>query len=64
MKKSFQSRIEAINWIAATVENEGQFEVLREQLTFNYIYTETFFLQVDEKELQAEVLLLKRDATQ
>ena len=64
MKKSFQTRIEAINWIAATVENEGQFEVLREQLTFNYIYTETFFLQVDEKELQAEVLLLKRDATQ
>ncbi|NNE30720.1 MAG: hypothetical protein HKN16_13855 [Saprospiraceae bacterium] len=58
MKKSFQTRIEAINWIAATVENEGQFEVIREQLTFNYIYTKTYFLHIDEKELQAEVLLL------
>jgi len=38
MKKEFTTRLEAIDWIANEAENEGQFEVLREQLNFNFIY--------------------------
>ena len=49
MKKYFQTRLEAIDWIAGYVENEGQFEVLREQLEFNFIYTQTFFLDLDDQ---------------
>jgi len=47
MKKIFKDRIEAIEWIANYVETEGQFEVLRERLNFNHIYTGTFFLDLD-----------------
>jgi hypothetical protein len=42
MRHEFTNRIDAINWIAENVENEAQFEVLREELYFNYIYTGTF----------------------
>ncbi len=61
MKKQFQNRITAINWIANYVENEGQFEVLREQLIFNYIYNGTYFLEVNEQENLAEVILLNKE---
>ena len=57
MKKVFKNRIEAIDWIANYVENEGQFEVLREQLNFNYIYTGIYSLEIDTKEGLAEVVL-------
>ena len=60
MKKYFQNRMAAINWISNFVENEGQFEVLREQLNFNMIYTGTFFVEVSEKENLAEVILLNQ----
>ena len=60
MKKSFQNRIAAINWIANFVDNEGQFEVLREQLTFNYIYSNSYFLNIVKKENLAEVILLRQ----
>lgn len=56
MKKYFQNRLKAIDWIAEHAENEGQFEVLREQLQFNFIYTGTYFLELDEK--PAEVVWL------
>jgi len=32
MKKTFENRFAAVNWIADYVENEAQYEVLREQL--------------------------------
>ncbi|MGK0363630.1 MAG: hypothetical protein ACI85O_000683 [Saprospiraceae bacterium] len=60
MKKQFQNRIIAINWIANYVENEGQFEVLREQLNFNYIYNGSYFLEINEQENLAKVILLNR----
>ncbi len=57
MKKiKFDSRLEAIDWIAQQVEEEGQFEVLREQLNFNFIYTETYYLDL-KGELEEVVLL-------
>lgn len=57
MKIQFNSRLEAIEWIADHAENEGEFEVMREQLNFNYIYHDTFFLDLGERE--AEVVLLE-----
>ncbi len=38
MKVSFDSRMEAIDWIAQNVEDEKSFETLREQLNYNFIY--------------------------
>ncbi len=49
MKKiEFENRLEAVDWIADFAENEGQFEVLREQLHFNYIYEGSYFLHLEE----------------
>ena len=59
MKKiTFANRLAAIDWIAAHTEDEGQFEVLREQLNFNYIYTGDFFLELGEN--IAEVVWLDK----
>ena len=48
MKKSFETRLEAINWIANHSKTEGQFEVLREELTFNYIYTGNYEIELSK----------------
>ncbi|PHN03070.1 hypothetical protein [Flavilitoribacter nigricans] len=61
MKKQFKNRLEAIDWMAEFAENEGQFEVLREQLEFNFIYTGTLFLDIGEK--PAEVVWLGQKET-
>jgi hypothetical protein len=58
MKVTFENRMEAIDWIAAYAEDEGQFEVLREQLNFNYIYTQSYFLDLSDP--IAEVVLNDR----
>ncbi len=59
MKIDFENRIEAIEWIASHVDDEGQFEALREELNYNYIYTGTFYLDLD-KEI-GEVILLDQN---
>ena len=61
MKKYFQSQLQAIDWIANYSKNEGQFEVLREQLLFNYIYHGTHFLSLNKKEMDAPVMPMKRN---
>ena len=48
MKKEFENRLMAINWIANNAEDEGKIEVMREQLNFNFIYTGTYFLDLDK----------------
>ena len=58
MKKMFQNRLEAIDWIANKAQNEGQFEVWREQLTFNHIYSKTLYLEVNENEKRKEIITL------
>lgn len=58
MKKTFENRLKAINWIAEQVENEAQFEVLREQLNFNYIYHKEWFLEIDEEQPMEEIIWL------
>jgi hypothetical protein len=61
MKKYFKKRIEAIDWIANNVEDEGQFEVLREQLNFNFIYTGTYFVIKDQSQYEVVLLTNKDD---
>jgi len=56
MKKVFKNRLEAIDWIAGKAEDEGQFEVLREQLNFNYIYTGRFFINLDKATFEVVML--------
>lgn len=56
MKKIFQNRLEAIKWIVEHVEDEGQFEVLRERLNFNHIYTGSFFIDLD-RDIREVVLI-------
>lgn len=48
MKVTFGTRLEAIEWIAQYVEDEGQFEVFREELNFNHIYSGQFYLELDQ----------------
>ena len=56
MKKSFESRLEAIDWIADNVENEGQFEVLREQLNYTFIYHGTYYVKLGNLNLEVEIV--------
>ena len=56
MKIRFNSRMEAIDWIAQYADDEGQFEVLREQLNMNYIHTGELFIELEEQ--IGEVVLL------
>ena len=48
MKKQFRNRLEAIEWIAGYAKDEGQFEVLREKLNFNYIYSGVYYLDLNQ----------------
>lgn len=48
MKKTFDTRLAAIDWIADFAEDEQQFEMLREQLLFNHIYTDTYFIDTSQ----------------
>ena len=56
----FKTRLEAIDWIADHAQDEGQFEVWREQLNFNYIYTGQYF--IDPKVPTAEVSFLEGES--
>ena len=63
MKKSFESRIEAIDWIANKVENEGQFEVIREELNYSFIYSGTYFVKLSNLDLEVEIVLNQNHLT-
>ena len=56
MKKSFESRLEAIDWIANKVENEKQFEVLREQLNYSFIYNGTYIVKLGKLDMEVEIV--------
>ena len=46
--------------IAEYVEEEGQFEVLREQLNYNFIYNQEFFLELED-DIDEVILLSAED---
>jgi hypothetical protein len=58
MKKHFKTRLEAMDWIAGYAEDEAQFEVLREQIHFNFIYSGTYFVELEESEAIPEIVWL------
>ena len=58
MKKIFEHRLDAIDWIANTVQNEGQFEALRETLNYNFIYHGYYFLEGDLEEILQRVVVM------
>ncbi len=47
-----------MDWIAGYAEDEAQFEVLREQINFNFIYTGTYFIELEENESIPEIVWL------
>jgi hypothetical protein len=49
---TFTSQLEGIDWIVTKVQNETQFEILREELLFNYIYTGRYFLDMQQTKLE------------
>ncbi len=57
MKKEFNNHMEAIDWIAEHAETESHFEILREELTFNHIYTGEYF--VNSIDMEKEVVWLE-----
>lgn len=59
MTKRFQTRLQAIDWIANHAEDEAQFEVMREQLMFNHIYTGKYFVKVEKEEAEREIIWLR-----
>lgn len=58
---TFITQLQGINWIAEKAPNEQQFEILREELLFNYIYSGRYFLDIEkvDVELFAEMPLWK-----
>lgn len=58
MKKYFHNRIAAMDWIAAYAEDEAQFEVMREQINFNFIYTGTYYIQLEKTGSVPEIVWL------
>ena len=60
MKIKFKTRLEAIDWIANFSEDEGTFEVLREQLNFNFIYNAEYFLELSDQPYEVVLLDQKK----
>ena len=54
MKITFHTQLEGIDWIASQVDNEMQFEILREELLFNFIYTQSYYIIMDQQKLQQQ----------
>ncbi len=56
MKMSFPTRLAAIDWIAKHAKNEAHFEVLREQLNYNYIYFQIYFIDLTDSNEEVAML--------
>ncbi len=48
MNVQFETHLDGIYWIARNVKDEVQFEILREELLFNYIFTKSHFLTLNK----------------
>lgn len=47
-----------MDWIAGYAKDEAEFEVLREQVNFNFMYTGKFFVKLEEIENTPEIVWL------
>lgn len=59
MKKQFKTQLGAIDWIAQFAKDEAHFEVLREQLLYNRLYTGELFVELDKEEALPGVIWLR-----
>lgn len=55
MKKSFESKNNAIEWLAENVGNKRQFEALREQLVNGFNYDGTYLLKSKKLSIEVEI---------
>jgi hypothetical protein len=55
MKKSFESKNNAIEWLAEKVGNKRKFEALREQLVNGFNYDGTYFLKLKKLNIEVEI---------
>jgi hypothetical protein len=55
MKKSFESKNNAIEWLAENVGSKRQFEALREQLVNGFNYDGTYFLKLKKLNIEVEI---------
>ena len=44
MKREFTTHMEAINWLSDHSRNEAHFEIMREELKYNYIASGHYFV--------------------
>ena len=56
MRREFNNHMEAITWIAENAKSEAHFEIMREELTFNHIYTAEYFIHPEHVDM--EVIML------
>ena len=55
MKKSFESKNNAIEWLAKKIGNNRQFEALREQIINGFYYDGSYFLKVKKLNVEFEI---------
>ncbi len=63
MTIKFQSRLTAIDWIANYTQDEGSFEVLREQLNYNFIYNGKYTVNLPAQIHEVALLRKSNDST-
>ena len=56
MKHEFQTQIEAVEWIADVAKDEAHFEILREDLLFNHIYSGLYFVIMSSVNIEVALL--------
>ena len=55
MKMTFESKSNAIEWLAEKLGNKRQFEALRDQLNNGFNYNGTYLLKVKKLNLEFEI---------
>lgn len=55
MKKSFESKTNAMEWLSKKVGNKRQFKALREQLNAGFNYDGTYFVRSKKLNIELEI---------
>jgi len=59
MKLEFNSCAHAIKWIMNNASTEVDFQVFREELDLNYVFTGRFFIHISDADRQMEVQITR-----
>lgn len=52
MIQEFENHLEAIDWIANNTTTEAQFEIMREELNFNHIYSGEYYINPNPMDIE------------